>query len=73
MLYWWNEKIEKEVGNKRKKYLQYVSSKNIQHRIIYKETQARVRRMIDQKKNESWEKNCRKINTYLGKRKNTES
>ena len=42
-------------------------------KINYKYAQAIVRRKITEQKNKCWERNCNKINTYLGGRKSTES
>lgn len=71
--YWWDKEIKQEIEDKRRKYQQYLSSKNVEHKRLYKEAQANVRRRISQKKNETWERNCTNINTYLGGRRSTES
>lgn len=71
--YWWDDEIEGEIELKRKAYKQYLSSKTHPDKISYKEAQAKVRKMIIQKKNKSWEMNCSRINTYLGGRKSSES
>lgn len=71
--YWWDEEIEKDIEEKRKKYQIYLSSKKTEDKETYKKAQTKVRRKISQKKNESWEKKCIRLNTYLGGKRNTES
>ena len=71
--YWWDEEIEKEIQEKRKKYHQFLSSKKTEDKEAYKKAQTQVRRLITKKKNESWERSCNKIDTYIGGRKSTES
>jgi len=71
--YWWDDEIEKDIEDKRKKHQQYLSSRKTEHKLAYKEAQTRVREKIVVKKNESWEKQCKRIDTYLGGKRNTES
>lgn len=71
--YWWDEEIEKEIAEKRQKYHKFLTTNSDIDKINYKEAQAKVRKRITQKKNEAWEKNCNKINTYIGGRRSTES
>ena len=71
--YWWDQEIEEEINAKRRRYHSFLSSKSDEDKVAYKHAQARVRRLIVKKKNEAWEKNCSRINTYLGGRKSAES
>lgn len=71
--YWWDEGIKEDIEDKRQKYQLYLSSKSNHDKTAFKEAQAQVRRKITQKKNESWERSCNKINTYLGGTKSNES
>jgi len=70
--YWWDEEIEMDIMNKKKKYISYLNTKSNEDETAYKEAQKIVRRKIAQKKNESWEKKCNKINMYIGGQKSTE-
>lgn len=71
--YWWDAEIEQEIEDKRRKYQKFVNTKDNTDKIVYKEAQAKVRRMICQKKNQAWQQKCNMINTHLGGRKSTES
>lgn len=71
--YWWDNDIESEIEEKRKRYQAYLSSKSMENKILYREAQKKVRKKISQKKNESWERNCSRINSYLGGTRSTES
>ena len=70
--YWWDAEVEEEINVKRNRYHQFLSSQKLDDKIVYRQAQARVRRVITRKKNEAWEESCMKINTYLGGRKSTE-
>nr|XP_018913711.1 PREDICTED: uncharacterized protein LOC109041749 [Bemisia tabaci] len=67
--YWWDAEVEEEINVKRNRYHQFLSSQKLDDKIMYRQAQARVRRVITRKKNEAWEESCMKINTYLGGRK----
>nr|XP_018896775.1 PREDICTED: uncharacterized protein LOC109030332 [Bemisia tabaci] len=71
--YWWDAEVEREIQDKRNKYHSFLSSKRDEDKVVYKQAQARVRSLITRKKNETWEQNFSKINTYLGGRKSAES
>ena len=71
--YWWDEDIEREITEKRQKYHKYLTTKEENDKISYRQSQARVRKKITQKKNESWEKTCQRINAYIGESRSTES
>ena len=71
--YWWDEEIEDEINLKRQKHLIFLSSKKTEDKVAYRKAQSKVRSLITRKKNEAWESNCSRINTYLGGRKSAES
>lgn len=71
--YWWDEEIEKEIKEKKQTYGKYLSTQTEQHKELYKQSQRRVRNMITQKKNETWERRCNRLNCYIGGTKSTES
>jgi len=52
--YYWNEEI-RQFG-KKKKYLKWISSKDPQDRIQLRRMQGKIRKMITEEKNKSWEK-----------------
>ena len=53
-------------------YQIYLTTNSDIDKINYKHAQAIVRRKITEQK-KCWERNCNKINTYLGERKSGES
>ncbi|KAF2879998.1 hypothetical protein ILUMI_26174 [Ignelater luminosus] len=71
--YWWDQEIATKIEETRRRYLKYLNTKKNEDMITYKAAQAKVRKMIVKKKNERWEKNCNKINTYTGGRLKTMS
>jgi len=54
--YYWNEEIGQLVKEKREKYLNYMSSKGPKARIELRRMQGKIRKMITEEKNKSWEK-----------------
>lgn len=71
--YWWDEEIEEEIKNKREKYKKTLNTRTDADKVEYKRVQAKVRKMICQKKNGAWEQKCNMINTHLGGSRSTES
>lgn len=71
--YWWDQEIEEQIKEKRKLHITYLNNKSDENKNKYKGAQAKVRKMITQRKNETWERNCSRINTYLGGSRSTES
>lgn len=71
--YWWDEEIEEMIKTKRDKYNKFLNTKSDQDKNEYKTAQRMVRTAITKKKNESWERNCTRLNTYLGGSRSTES
>jgi len=71
--YWWDEEIEEAIEEKRSRYHQYLTTKDINDNIKYKEAQTKVRKMISEKKNDTWERRCNMLNAHLGGRRSTES
>lgn len=57
---------------KKDKYINYLNTQTIQSRMEYRGAQKRVHRAIREKKNESWERTCTRINTYIGGTRSTE-
>lgn len=71
--YWWDDEIEEMINTKNDKHKVHLCKKTDQSKTDYQIAQKKVRTAITQKKNESWERNCARINTYLGGSKSTES
>lgn len=67
--YWWDDEIEVDIEDKRRKHLLHLCSKKPEDKLAYKEAQKKVRQKIAEKKNKAWERQCRHINTYLGGKK----
>jgi hypothetical protein len=65
-IYYWNEEIGQLVKKKREIYLKWISSKEPQDRIEFKWMQRKIRRMITEEKNKSWEKACSTVESFLG-------
>jgi len=59
------------VKGKREKYLKYISSKDPQARMELRRMQGKLRKMITEKKNKSWEKTCSRVENYLGGKRST--
>jgi hypothetical protein len=53
--YYWNEEIGQLVKEKREKYLKWISSKDAQDRTEFRRMQGKIRKMIKEKKNKTWE------------------
>ena len=70
--YYWNEEIGQLV-KKREKYLKYISSKDRQARIELRRMGGKIRKMITEEKNKSWEKTCFTVESYLGGKRSTEA
>jgi hypothetical protein len=71
--YWWDPDIENDIEDKRQKYNKYLRTLKDVDKILYKAAQAKVRKKITQKKNESWDRKCTHLNTYIGGARSTES
>jgi hypothetical protein len=56
-----------------KKYLKWISSKDPQDRTDFKRMQGKIRKMITEEKNKSWEKACSTVESYLGGKQSTEA
>ena len=57
----------------KKKYLQWISSRDPQDRIEFKRMQGKFRKMITEEKNKSWENACSTVESYLGDKRSTET
>ena len=75
LLYYWNEEIGQLVKEKKENYWKWTSSKDPQDRIEFKKMQGKIRKMITEEKNKSWEKACttRTVESYLGGKRSTEA
>jgi hypothetical protein len=71
--YYWNEEIAQLVKEKKRKYLKWISSKDPQDRIELRRMQGKIRKMITEDKNKSWEKACSAVESYLGGKRSTEA
>jgi len=71
--YYWNEEIGQLVKEKREKNLKWTSSKDPQDRIEFRRLQGKIRKMTTDEKNESWEKTCSTVESYLGGKQSTEA
>ena len=71
--YYWNEEIDQLVKEKREKYLKWISSKDPQDRIEFRRMQRKIRKIITEEKNKSWEMTCSKVERYLGGKRSTET
>jgi hypothetical protein len=70
-IYYWNAEIGQLV--KKEKYLKWISSKDSQDRIEFKRIHGKIRKMITEEKNKSWEKACSAVESYLGCKRSTEA
>jgi len=71
--YYWNEEIGQLVKEKREKCFKYISSKDPQARIELKRMQGKIRKMITEEKNKSWETIYSTVESYLGGKRSTEA
>ena len=69
--YHWNEEIGQLVKKKKGKYLKWISSEDPQGRIELRRIQGKIRKMITEAKNKSWEKTCSTVESYLGGKRGT--
>ena len=65
--------VENWQKKKKEKYLKWISSKDPQDRIKFKRMQGKIRKMITEEKNKSWEKAYSTVESYLGGKRNTEA
>jgi len=61
------------VKKKKGKYLKWISSKDPQDRIEFRRVQGKIRKMITEAKNKSWEKTCSTVESYLDGKRSTEA
>jgi len=54
----WDAEIEKERQNKKQLFLKWLSTKDNNDKVQYKKTQAKIRRMVANYRNEFWDKKC---------------
>jgi hypothetical protein len=71
--YYCNEETGQLAKEKREKYLKWISSKDPQDRIELRRMQGKIRKMITEEKNKSWEKTCSTVESYLGGKRSTEA
>jgi len=71
--YYWNEEIGQLVKEKKGKYLKWISSKDPQDRTELRRMQGKIRKMVTEAKNKSWEKTCSTVESYLGGKQSTEA
>ena len=71
--YYWNEEIGQLVKEKQEKYLKWISLKDPQDRIEFKRLQGKIRKMVTEEKNKSWEKACSTVESYLAGKRSTEA
>ena len=53
--------------------MKWISSKDPQARIELRRMQGKIRKMITEEKNKSWEKTCSTVESYLGGKRSTEA
>ena len=53
--------------------MKYISSKDPQARIELRSMHGKIRKMITEEKNKSWEKTCSTVESYLGGKRSTEA
>ena len=53
--------------------MKWISSKDPQDRIEFRRLQGKIRKMITDEKNKSWEKTCSTVESYLGGKRSTEA
>ena len=71
--YYWNEEIGQLVKENGEEYFKWITSKDPQDRREFKRMQGKIRRMITEDKNKSWEKACSTVESYLGGKRSTEA
>jgi hypothetical protein len=58
---------------KKEKCLKWIGLKFPQDRIEFKRSQSKIRRMVSEEKNKSWEKTCLTVKSYLGCKRSAEA
>ena len=53
--------------------MKWISSKDPQDRIELRRMQGKIRKMVTEAKNKSWEKTCSTVESYLGGKRSTEA
>jgi hypothetical protein len=69
----WDAEIEKEMQNMKQLFLKWLSTKDDNDKVQYKNAQAKIRRMVTNHRNEFWDKKCSEIQSYLGSKKSSDS
>ena len=70
---YWSEELEQLRIDKKCKYQNWLSTKRIEDKIKYKEAQAKMRKAIVKRKNETREHNCGRVESFIGGKQNTEA
>lgn len=71
--YWWDKEAQEIIDNKKQLYLSWLNNKNQQTKEEYKRVDRETKKIILQKKNESWMRKCDEIDRYIGGTKCTEA
>lgn len=71
--FWWDKDIERLVQRKKEAYIRWISSKKEEDRQIYRACRKDTKKSVLEKKEKSWDKKCREIETYIGGRRCTEA
>ncbi|XP_030763574.1 uncharacterized protein LOC115888129 [Sitophilus oryzae] len=70
---WWSEELEEVTKNKKKAYQKWLLTENSEDQIAYKRCNIEVKRIVREKKNESWDRKCEHIERYMGGSKVSEA
>jgi hypothetical protein len=64
-IYYWNEEIGQLVKEKKENDFKWISSKDPQDKTEFRRMQGRIRKMLTEEENKSWEKACSTVESYL--------
>ncbi|XP_044745151.1 uncharacterized protein LOC123307015 [Coccinella septempunctata] len=67
----WNSVLEQQKHIKQAAYNKWMSTKNISDHITYRREQNKYKDLITKNKNETWERKCSEVNSYMGGTRST--
>ena len=70
---WWNDQLQEIKEHKQKLYQRWLGTKELEHKREYREMVNKFKAMVIEAKNQSWERKCQELDTYIGGRKSRES
>jgi len=69
----WNEELQHQRTTKQKSYQKWLNTKDLDDSTTYKRQQTKFKNMTKKNKNDTWERKCIEVNSYLGGTRSSEA